>query len=278
MRISVPVLILICCTPPIAMYILQNHQNQAMSPIREVSPIQAVSPSKAASLNQAVSPIRDVESRPPQPVVDMSSIWMASDEINLLVKYLKRGVKNSLEWGSGGSTLNFPRFVSGRYVSIEHNIEWCNTVKSRLSLASETLRDKVELRCVSVPPGTGGWGINNPYEEGAYPVFKKYIDEIENPEVAKPGTYYDFILIDGRDRVDASIKALSFIRTNSVVALHDSRRMDYTYGEVHKYYDVVEENREGPQGLAILKRKKEFANLEGRPDLVQKIIDDKYNL
>jgi len=81
--------------------------------------------------------------QPPIP----TSIWMSPDELNLLVKYLKRDVANYLEWGSGGSTEHFPRFVSGRYVSIEHDIAWCDKMKSRLA-SMDMFMKKVELRCI----------------------------------------------------------------------------------------------------------------------------------
>jgi len=207
------------------------------------------------------------------PTKDFSSVWMDPGELNLLLKYLKRDVTNYLEWGSGGSTEHFPRYVSGRYVSIEHDAAWCNKLKSRVS-------KKVELRCISVPRGTLGWGISSPFDEGTYPVFKEYVDEIAT--VSRKTKYWDFVLIDGRCRVDAAIKALSFIRDSSVVALHDSGRMynvthKKDYRELQNYYDVVEEFLPRT-GLSILKRKDIFARLEGHPELAQKIIDRKYNL
>lgn len=210
------------------------------------------------------------------------SIWMSSGEIDLLLKYLKRDVTNYLEWGSGGSTVHFPRHVTGRYVSIEHNTAWCNEVKSRLSsMPVNSKNDHVELRCISVPRGTGGWGKYHPLEEGSYPVFKKYVDEIAVVSQTSSGasTYWDFVLIDGRDRVDAGIKTLSFIRNNTTVALHDSKRLREHYRPLQDYYDVAEEHiPDGQRGLAILKRKKEFAHFEGRPELAQKILEAKYNL
>jgi len=199
---------------------------------------------------------------------------MSTGELNLLLKYLTQDVTNYLEWGSGGSTENFPRYVTGRYVSIEHDKAWCAKVKARVS-------SRVELRCVSVARGTGGWGLHYPFEEGTYPVFKKYVDEIAEVSKVTKGSYlyWDFVLIDGRNRVDAAIKALSFIRNNSIAALHDSHRLRKHYSDVLKYYDVVEEYiPQDARGLAILKRKKEFAQFEGRPEMAQKIIDYKYNL
>lgn len=131
----------------------------------------------------------------------------------------------------------------------------------------------VEVHCVSVPRGTGGWGKKSPFEEGDYRVFRKYIDEIEHLNQKK----WDFVLIDGRARVAAAIKALSFLRSDSVVVLHDSWRMVTRYSEIRKYYDVVAETKTmWNQGIAVLRRKEKFAGLEGRKDLVQEILNKAY--
>jgi len=218
--------------------------------------------------------------------VDLNGILMYASEVKLVHKYLRRGVKNYLEWGSGGSSFNFPQYVSGRVVSIEHDKEWCDKVKRGLNRTKNIYinSNRVEVRCVSVERGTGGWGVNSPFEEGSYPVFKEYIDEISKASTVTKGrsiefTKWDFVLIDGRARVDAAIKSLSFIGNNSVVVLHDSWRTRWKYAEVFDYYNVVEESISfWSQGVVVMKRKPKFSYLEGRPFLVQKILDAKYNL
>lgn len=131
----------------------------------------------------------------------------------------------------------------------------------------------VEVRCVSVPRGTGGWGRKSPFEEGDYRVFRQYIDEIEKIDQKK----WDFVLIDGRARVAAAFKALSFLRDDSVVVLHDSWRLMHRYRDIFTYYDKVAESwTVWNQGIAVLRRKRKFKNLEGRKDLVQEILDKMY--
>lgn len=255
LRFTALIFILVC-TVPIGMFMFGNYLNVFPNRNR-VSTLSTVSNS------------------------ELRSMWMSRNELNLFLKYLKRGVTNYLEWGSAGSTsisrLHFPRYVTGRYVSIEHvtdiDTKRCDKVKSRLLSLSLSL-SKAELRCISVPRGYA--------EDGNYTHFKKYVDEIAQVSVsvagtAKSYTYWDFVFLDGIHRVDAGIKALSFIRSNSIVALHDSHRMDAQYSDLHYYYDVVEQV-EGARGLAILKRKEEFALFEGRPELVQIVINDRHDV
>lgn len=204
--------------------------------------------------------------------LNLSKILMSRSEVKVVLKYLKNGVNTYLEWGSGGSTQNFPEYVSGRAVSIEHDKAWCARMR-------DVLRGKkgvpVEMRCVPVARGTMGWGINSPFEEGDYLVFRSYVDEIDRLGQQN----WDFILIDGRARVDVAIKALSYLRNDSLVVLHDTWRTRWKYGAVYDYYDVVEETiTMWSQGVAVMKRKKELAYLEGKQELVQKILDEKYGL
>ncbi len=204
--------------------------------------------------------------------VDLNKILMTASELKKVLSYLKQDVRTYLEWGSGGSTLNFPQYVSERVVSIEHDKEWCEKMQHDVK---GTAKVDIEVHCVPVPRGTMGWGSKSPFEEGDYRVFRKYIDEIDN---LKPTTW-DFILIDGRARVDAAIKSLSHVRNDSIVVLHDSWRMRWKYSEVYDYYDVIDETIGAwNQGVAIMKRKPSYAYLQGRKDLTQAILSRKYNL
>ena len=48
--------------------------------------------------------------------------WMSKEEIKLIEKYLNKN-QVVLEWGSGGSTAHFSKFVKEWY-SIEHDKDW----------------------------------------------------------------------------------------------------------------------------------------------------------
>lgn len=212
-----------------------------------------------------------------QLLINYEQIMMGETEINLIVRHMNN-VNTYLEWGSGGSTLNFVTFVSGRAVSIEHNAKWCDKMKT--SLQQDSKFSHVDYHCVPVRRGSKGWGYFTGFEEGSYKPFKSYIDEIDNAELNS----YDMILNDGRARVAASIKALSYLHNNSVMVLHDAERIfdkrrvtRFGYREMLKYYDIVDAvGKQGIQGLAILRRKSKFSNLEGNHAQVQKMLDERY--
>ncbi len=189
-----------------------------------------------------------------------------------MLKYVSRNISTYLEWGSGGSTYHFPQYVSKRVVSIEHDKKWCEKVKGEVA---GTTKVPVEMRCVEVARGTDGWGTRDPFEEGNYKVFRAYIDEIDKLGAKN----WDFILIDGRARVDAAIKALSYLRDDSILVLHDTWRLVRSYRDIYNYYDLVDQSYTvWNQGIGVFKRKKKLAYLEGRRDLVQKILNKKYGL
>lgn len=195
-------------------------------------------------------------------MVNLKQIWMDEIEIDVVLRYLKN-VNNYLEWGSGGSTTNFAKFANRRAVSIEHNKEWCELMPTRIQKAA--IRP-VELRCVP---------NDLPYAaEGNYKQFKSYIDEIA--KLGEP--VWDFVLVDGRCRVGAAIKALSYISSESTLVLHDSERIvrdGALYKPILDYYDVVERvSGSSRRGIAILRRKPSLANLQGNHARVQEILED----
>lgn len=204
--------------------------------------------------------------------VKKSEIWMGDIEVELVIRRMNN-VRTYLEWGSGGSTTNFPRFARRRAVSIEHDPQWCARMKRKL----RDLKIKVELRCVLKERLTSRPFVAN--SDGTYLEFRKYVDEIE--KIGEP--QWDFVLIDGRARVDAAIKVLSFLGNHSHVVLHDALRIDYndtsSYRPVLDYYDVIDRTGgKSRQGMAVLQRKKSLSYLEGNHSAVQAILNEKYAL
>lgn len=204
-----------------------------------------------------------------------SAIWMSSMEVNLVLRYM-HGVRNYFEWGSGGSTFNFPQFASDAAVSVEHNEGWCAHV--RQTIARKRTLKKLAYFCIPVPRGHMGWGIKSALEEGTYPIFRDYIDQIDSAGHEQ----YDLILIDGRARVDAAIKALSYLDERSVVVIHDAMRIwgrTHAYKQVLEYYSVMDTcGGGGRQGIAVLKRKAKFDKLEKNHTAVQQVLNNRYGL
>ena len=204
--------------------------------------------------------------------VDHNKIALTATELNKVLIYLKRDVRTYLEWTSSGRTSNFPQYVTQRVVSIQHDKEQCKKTQHNVKGTSKA---KIEVYCVPVPREAMRWGLKRPFQDDDYRMFRKYIDVMDNLNQST----WDFIFIDGRARVDAAIKALSYIRNDSVVVLHDSWRMRWKYGEVYDYYKVIDETLSiWNQGVAIMRRKPSFAHLQGRSDLTQAILSRKYNI
>ena len=57
-------------------------------------------------------------------------VGMRQNEIDKILEYIDKSTI-MFEWGSGGSTIFFPRYVS-RYHSIEHSKEWYHRVYNEL--------------------------------------------------------------------------------------------------------------------------------------------------
>ncbi|KAA8494650.1 hypothetical protein FVE85_2891 [Porphyridium purpureum] len=205
---------------------------------------------------------------------DHSKVMMARPEVDLIVSYLAESINASgtsdavyLEYGSGGSTVAFTRFVKQAF-SIEHNCAFARMMKE--TLAEEGLGDRVDMRCAAVPPGTGGWGRIHGFEHGSYRQFQNYVDAVDQLGVAA----FDFVLVDGRARLACALKVLPYLKDRSIVFLHDfyGDRVQL-YGGVLKYYDEVARVLarantmptmgpvHEPQGLLVLRRKQNIEHL-----------------
>ena len=98
---------------------------------------------------------------------------MRDHEVEILVTLLRaRRPKVCLEWGSGGSTLFFPEEVDSvvNWIAIEHNRQWYSHVQKTVQKSPI-----VDLR---IHP-----------DLTTYPDAPRELD-----------TFFDFILVDGRER------------------------------------------------------------------------------
>eukprot|EP00172_Hildenbrandia_rubra_P002739 Plantae.Rhodophyta-Hildenbrandia_rubra.ctg3826.p3 GENE.Plantae.Rhodophyta-Hildenbrandia_rubra.ctg3826~~Plantae.Rhodophyta-Hildenbrandia_rubra.ctg3826.p3 ORF type:complete len:260 (+),score=41.99 Plantae.Rhodophyta-Hildenbrandia_rubra.ctg3826:410-1189(+) len=185
---------------------------------------------------------------------DYKTVYMGKTHVDMVIKYLKP-TDLYLEWGSGGSTLIFSRFV-GKTYSIEHVPNYCKHIKEQV--AKSRLRN-VKMYCVT-EHYKNGQVIKNE-KEGNYNTFQKYVDKIDDLGIAK----FDAVLIDGRARLAAALKVLPYLKDSSVVILHDTARREKTiYKDIFDHYDVVEKN-DGGRGLAVLRRKQMYSGDAGLP-------------
>ena len=194
-------------------------------------------------------------------------------EIDLIQSYLS-DKKIMLEYGCGGSTTIFPRYVK-KYYSIEHNLDWFWNVQQEIY--NDKL-DNVEIHLCDIPKGVPTkreefWeryddnilyasehlDTNIPsFEDCVYPkdkyVWNEYIDYVDKLNVK----LFDVILIDGRARTDCAYKVLNYIDKGSIVFIHDFWPRS-EYHKVFEWYDEIvsiKDTQQGDGGQTIVGLKK----------------------
>ena len=171
--------------------------------------------------------------------------WMHPSEINLITSYL-RDTDTMLEWGCGGSTVLFSKYVQ-EYHSIEHNREWYEQV-------TQAVKDKgltnVTTHYVGTEDGGGDWPSN----------YSRYKSYIEYPSTLDKT--YDRILVDGRGRQFCVEYCIPFLKPDGLVFFHDFWMQGRErYRDVAlKFFDEVASIVVSSQTLAVLKVKPEYAN------------------
>ncbi len=125
---------------------------------------------------------------------------MAEHEVEYIKAFItNNGVKRVLEWGSGNSTIWFPKECPNveRWLSIEHNGHYVNYLKDKVK------KEVVELR----------WRQDDK---------EIYIN-------AADGEKFDLIIVDGEYREECLAKAFSLLEEHPTarVLLHDSGRKEY---------------------------------------------------
>lgn len=165
--------------------------------------------------------------------------WMSEDEIELILKYLKQDFI-MLEWGSGGSTLLFPKYVK-KYFSIEHDKEWYDKIKKEL--VDKDIKNAETFLVEQDLPRS--------HPASKREEFKHYVEFINSPKLSEK--HFDAILVDGRARPHCAIEALKHIDHKSIVFIHDFFQRPY-YFDVLDYYEPIDQIIEG-QSLIVLRKK-----------------------
>jgi len=179
---------------------------------------------------------------------------MNQAEIDYIESYLSKD-KTLFEWGSGGSTIHFSKFVKSHH-TVEHDDRWADRVAQMI--------EKKEIKNVKLyyAPADTAWNVwktghsvllDNRNEE-----FKSYIKAINH--FGKK--VYDFFIIDGRARVQCCEMATRYAHKDTIVFLCEYFRPRYK--AALEWYDLIEEVGD----MAVLKPKaKWMANIKkhGKP-------------
>ena len=171
----------------------------------------------------------------------MMKAWMDDKEKDLITKHFSPN-KVMLEWGSGGSTIEFSQHLK-KYYSIEHNKEWYNTINKEIKLKSLS-----NINYNYIPQ-------NRPQildgRQSEYTQFKDYIDIVDTFN-----TKFDIVLIDGRARRLCAQKIIPYLNEGAIVIIHDWVLRN-VYHCVTDYYDIFEYIGDTEQTIATFKLRKE---------------------
>lgn len=120
---------------------------------------------------------------------------------------------NVLEWGCGGSTVHFTRFLRARgipyrWLSIEHDKEWHDIVTAEVTGDPDT-------RIAWIPAGATR-------DEWRTIPMDEYVDF-----PASANERYDVIIVDGRKRRRCLLAARALLKPGGAVFLHDAQRSWY---------------------------------------------------
>lgn len=132
---------------------------------------------------------------------------MDPPEIKALNKILKeKQPARVLEWGSGGSTLYWPKLYSKiDWVSLEHNKQYADEVRQKMPSNVTLIHE-------------------------SYPKYYQAHKEL--------GTF-DLIIVDGRHRVECLSAAREMLAEGGIVLLHDAGRE--RYHKAKEFYKNLEE-------------------------------------
>lgn len=135
-----------------------------------------------------------------------------------------------VEWGSGGSTLAFPRRFPGieRWLSVEHNRAWQERVRDKV----DDPRVVLELRLPTEPEPEmfeAGGGTTRP-EYVAWAQRCEDDPAILRDYVHCPREHFDAVdlaFVDGRARVHCITAGWALLREGGMLVVHDAQRDVY---------------------------------------------------
>lgn len=125
---------------------------------------------------------------------------------------------NALEWGSGKSTLFFSCLLQqgSSWLALEHDPSWFHEVKTKIDMYPST--------CASITLVQPDKEFDR-LSDGDYATFRNYV-----LSPASTGSTFDFILVDGRARVECMAVGWEMLKDEGVMVLHDAQRHHYSPG------------------------------------------------
>jgi len=147
--------------------------------------------------------------------------WLSPAAISILNKCLNSSMIG-LEYGSGRSTRFFSKRLN-KLVSIEHHQEWYDLVSRELN--DEGINNVSYLK-IEAEQSESKRDIEERYKSDYIEDNQNYSDYY-NKVSDFSDSYFDFILIDGRARVECSIRAIPKLKSGGIFVLDNSERRRY---------------------------------------------------
>ena len=159
-------------------------------------------------------------------ILKRNSPWLSPASIIFMERYLTASM-TFLEYGSGKSTLFFSERVKS-IESVEHNEMWYNKIKNKFDKSGDN-----NINYALIKPIMEEQKIDNEVRNAQTFRYEleNYLNYYENIN-QYPDEYFDFILIDGRARVECSRRAVGKLKKGGIFMLDNSERMRYR--PVHK--------------------------------------------
>ncbi|CAN5134357.1 hypothetical protein BH09PAT1_BH09PAT1_2790 [soil metagenome] len=126
-----------------------------------------------------------------------------------------------LEWGCGGSTLEYSKYVK-EYYSIEHSKIWADKISQQATANTHIFHIEPEFAHSGFDPAKRG----------------QFTSYVNFPLTLNKD--FDIIIIDGRDRLNCSKVAKQLLKSDGLLLLHDffPSRMP-RYGKIVKDYEPI---------------------------------------
>lgn len=182
---------------------------------------------------------------PPRPFMDGNEIVSM-----MAVMSLFDAPVQALEWGSGNSTLFFSALLpaGSQWEAIEHNEQWSKTVQDMIQQRNAP---GIWLHFV---PNSGPF--RDGVDDGDYDSFSEYI--LTATHLHKK---FQFVLVDGRARVECMQIGWMLLQTSGFLVLHDAERTEYNPGIPSEAFQVRITNIAQPDRKSVLFMGKEKGNI-----------------
>lgn len=147
--------------------------------------------------------------------------WTSPASIAVFNQLLQKDMVG-FEWGSGSSTLFFAKRIQ-KLISIEHHQGWFQKVKSDIK---ENSINNVDYFFVDVKypdqhlDKDGYQAALNQKQTEAYRKYFSFIDQY-------PDEHFDFVIVDGRARVECGKHAIPKLKSGGFLVLDNSERPRY---------------------------------------------------